>query len=305
MNLFRSIEDINFVRVVETAALTYTKELHELTYVEHGTDNIVAMANRRFVFRFPRDEKAARRLVFETALLQKIKGKITALPIPELLEVHTRPLYIVTKYIEGNHLSPSEIQQLNEAEQAKVGTQLADFMFQMNQAISGLEVRRLRSEANVDLGEEPWPQYFNRLFAQQPLPNDKLAPIVKEYFETWKQFVGGEQQTFTIHDDLNPNNMLFVGAGLSGILDFGDTNTGSIESELRKLYGCGEIVLKAAVDRYESLSGATIQYDHIRIWAVIHDLARFTDRLSRQDTDSTLFNQAHENLRNWIPGFPL
>lgn len=305
MNLFRSIEDVNFVRLVESAALTYTKELHELTYVEHGTDNIIAIANREFVFRFPRNEKSARRLVFETALLQKIKGKITALSIPELLEVHTRPLYIVTKYIEGNHLTPADIQKLSEEEQNKVGAQLADFMFQLNQVISGLEVRRLRSEANVDIGEEAWPQYFERLFVQQPLPNDKLTSIVREHYGIWRQFVVNEQQNYTIHDDLNPNNLLFVGSSLCGILDFGDTNTGSIESELRKLYGCGDIVLKAAVDHYESLSGATIQYDHIRAWAITHDLARFVDRLGRQDTNAPLFKQVHENLRNWIPNFPL
>src|SRR5215211_4962552 len=102
--MLTTFEDIGFIREVETAILTYCKEVHELSYVEHGTDNIVALVNREFVFRFPRDERSARRLVFETALLQKIKGKIDAATIPELVEVHTKPLYTVPKYIPGDHL---------------------------------------------------------------------------------------------------------------------------------------------------------------------------------------------------------
>jgi aminoglycoside 2''-phosphotransferase len=305
MNMFHTVEDINFIRQVETAALAYTKELHELTYIEHGTDNIVAIANRQFVFRFPRDERAARRIVFETALLQKIKGKLKTVPIPELLEVHTRPLYVVTKYIEGDHLTGPEIQALAEDEQHAIGVKIADFMHELNQAISGLEVRRLRTEANVDYNIEGWPQFFERVFAKELLPNNKLRPVVDEYYGTWKQFAGHEEEAFTIHDDLNPNNLLFIGPQLSGVLDFGDTTSGSIESELRKLYGCGDIVLRAAVSRYEDLTQTTIQYDHIKVWAIVHDLARFTDRLKRQDTETILFKQAQENLRNWVPNFPL
>lgn len=303
--MFQTVEDINFIRQVETAVRVYTKELHELSYIEHGSDNIVAIANREFVFRFPRNERAARRIVFETALLQKIKGHIKAVPIPELLEVHTRPLYVVTKYIAGDHLTGDKIQSLTEDEQHAIGVKIADFIYELNQAISGLEVRRLRNEANVDLGEEPWPVFFERLFVKELLPNNKLQPVVDEYYGIWKQVAGQEQATFTIHDDLNPNNLLFNGPTLNGVLDFGDANTGSIESELRKLYRSGDIVLRAAVSRYEEQTRTTIQFDHIRIWAIIHELARFTDRLKRQDTEALLFKQAQANLRNWVPNFPL
>ncbi len=303
--MYQTVEDISFIRMVETAALTYAKELHELSYVEHGTDNIIAIVNREFVFRFPRDERSARRLVFETALLQKIKGRIDAIPIPELLEVHPRPLYVVTKYIPGDHLTGEEIQRLTEEEQRDIGVKLASFMHQFNTAISGLETRRLHSEASVDMDEEPWAAYFGRLFEKELLPNNKLKPIVDEFYPLWKQYAGNEQSTYTIHDDLNPNNLLFTGSRLTGILDFGDANVGSIESELRKLYGLGDVVIKAAVSHYENLAKVSIQYDHIRVWAIIHELARFTDRLKRQDTAAPLFLKAQENLRNWVPNFPL
>lgn len=303
--MYQTVEDIGFIRMVETAALTYAKELHELSYVEHGTDNIVAVVNREFVFRFPRNERSARRLVFETALLQKIKGRIDTVPIPELLEVHTRPLYVVSKYIPGDHLTAEEIQKLTEEEQHDIGVKLADFMYQFNKSISGLETRRLRTEASVDLEEEPWAAYFERLFVKELLPNNKLKSVVDEYYPLWKQYSGSEQAMYTIHDDLHPNNLLFTGSRLTGVLDFGDANIGSIESELRKLYESGDVVLKAAVSRYEDLSKTTIQYDHIRVWAIMHELARFTDRLKRQDTEAVLFKKAQENLRNWVPNFPL
>ena len=305
VNMLNTVEDIAFIRQVETAILTYCKEVHELSYVEHGEDNIIALVNREYAFRFPRNERAARRLVYETALLQKVKGKVDVVPIPELVEVHTKPLYNVAKFISGDHLTAPQVKALSQNEQQAIGDAIGRFMYQFNQAISGLEVRRLRTEANVDALDEPWPVYFQRLFAGTWLPNDKLRPVVAEYYGAWKQQVAQEQNTFAIHDDLHPSNLLFTGPKLSGILDFGDANTGSIESELRWLYIMGDIVLRAAADRYQQLSGATIAYDHIRVWAIMHELSTFTSRLAKQQTDTFPFKRAYENLRNWVPNFPM
>lgn len=292
------------MQMTTSAIYAFTPEVKEITYVEHGADNIIALVNEQYVFRFPRHEAAAKRLAYETALLQKIKGHISVVEIPELLQVHTRPLYVVAQYIPGEHMSGAQIQAFSEDEQAEIGRTIATFIMQLNQAISGLEVRNLRTQAVVDSLDEPWPQYFERIFVKTPLPNDKLEPIVRQYYDTWKSYVASEQNTYAIHDDLHPSNLLFSGSKLSGIVDFGDTNIGSIESELRWLYLMGDIVLRSAVDHYGQLTGAVLELDHVRVWAIMHELAAFTSRLSAQQTDSYPFKRAEANLRQWIPNFP-
>lgn len=303
--MLHTIQDPGFKLEADQAILEFCPEVHELDYVEHGADNIIALVNKEFVFRFPRNEDAAKRLAYETALLQKISGHVNAVKIPQIIKVHNRPLYTVASYIGGEHLSGPEVQSLSDDEQAGVGKRIAEFVYELNTSMSGLEIRRIRSEAAVDGLSPPWPLYFDRLFNQTRLPNEKLRPVIQQYYPVWHEYVMREQSTYAIHDDLNSNNLLFLGAKLNGIVDFSDVNTGSIESEFRKLYIMGDIVLRSAINRYEELTQTKVEYDHIRVWAIMQELARFTDRLARQDTETFLFKHAQENLRRWVPNFPL
>ncbi len=289
----------------DTAIRSFTREVREVTFVEHGADNIVAVVNEEFVFRFPRNADAAKRLYFETALLQKIGKQIPAVQLPELLQVHTQPFYSVARYIEGQHLTGKDIVKLTEEEQAAIGQAIATFSVQLNHAVSGLEIRRLRMESGVEGLDEPWDIYFDRLFVKDRLPNERLRPIIDEQYMLWRDLVKHEQRTYAIHDDLHPSNLLFLGPTLQGVVDFGDTNTGSIEEELRWLYSMGDIVLRSAIEHYQQLTGAAVAYDNVKQWAIMHELSTFTTRLARQDTESFPFKRSQEHLRAWIPGFPL
>jgi aminoglycoside phosphotransferase (APT) family kinase protein len=305
VNILPIIQDPAFMQQAQLAIHAFAKDVEEITYIEHGADNVVALVNKQFTFRFPRNENASKRLYFETALLQKIGSRLTAVRVPELLRVNTQPFYSVAKYIEGEHLTGKEIQTLTEDEQIDLGKKIATFVSQVNQAISGLEIRRLRSEARIDNLEEPWDIYFKRLFVDQPLPNDKLRPIVDEHYALWRDYVSKEQRIYAIHDDLHPANLLFLGPRLNGIVDFGDANTGSIEEEMRWLYLMGDIVLKTAIDHYQQLTGVQVAYDHVRIWAIMHELSSYVSRLKSQQTDTFPFQRSQEHLRAWLPNFPL
>lgn len=304
MNLLTTVEDPRFQQEIEAAVASYVKEVHEITYVEHGYNNVVALVNKQFVFRFPRSQENARRIVYETALLQKTKGKIRSIAIPELKEVHTNPLYLVADYIPGDHMTNEQIKALDEADQQALGSKIAEFMNEFNQAVSGLELRRLRTESGVEALGDPWPVYFVRLFEGGRLPNSKLQPIIEQFYPLWKDYYMHEENIHAIHDDLHASNLLFQGTTLSGIVDFGDANAGSLESELRQLYAMGDTVLRSAIDRYKSLAGYEIQYDHVRVWAVMHALATFTNYLARQRTNEPAFLRARQNLQSWLPNFP-
>lgn len=293
------------MQMANGAFYQFSKEVTNVDFIEHGADNIIAIVNEQYVFRFPRNDASAKRLYYETALLQKIGKQLPAVQVPELIQVHTQPFYSVAKYIEGEHLTASQIQALSPDEQIAIGNQIAKFSTQLNHAISGLEIQRLRTEARVDSLEEPWETYFERIFVKERLPNEKLRPIVQQYYQLWKDYIKQEQRAYAIHDDLHPSNLLFVGPQLTGIVDFGDTNTGSIEEEFRWLFAMGDIVLKAAIEHYQQLTGTTVSGDHVRVWAIMHELSSYTARLARQDTEAYPFVRSQEHLRSWIPNFPL
>jgi aminoglycoside 2''-phosphotransferase len=305
VNMFSLMHDPAFMTQAETAIREFCKEVHEITYIEHGFDNIVALVNKEYVFRFPRDEDAARRLMFEGALLQKIGKSVHAVAMPGIERIHMQPLYVVSKYIEGEHLDAARIRALSETEQAAIGKKIATFIAELTQSVSSLEVQRLRSEAHVDSLRENWDVYFKRLFVDTPLPNDKLRPVVDEYYALWKDYVAHEQRTLAIHDDLHTNNLLFVGPELSGVVDFSETNVGSVEEELRWLYTMGDTVLQAAILQHQALTGQSIAADHVRAWVIIQQLASFIKRFTAQETESTHYIRARDNLRAWIPNFPL
>jgi aminoglycoside 2''-phosphotransferase len=306
MNIVPLLSDPAFQRLAGSAISEFCKNVREITYIEHGDDNIVALVNQEYVFRFPRNEAAAKRLTYETALLQKIGGNLHAMvDIPTISKVHTQPLYVVSRYIEGEHLRGSQIQQLSQEEQAAIGRKIAVFVAQFNQVISGLEIQRLRTEAGVEGLRPQWEAYFEGLFVTSPLPNMRLQPVVNEYYAMWKDYVSHEQRTYAIHDDLHEANLLFLGSQLNGIVDFSETNVGSIEEELRWLYPMGDIVLNAAIAQYQSLTNSTIDYNHVRTWAVIQTLANYIKRFINQETDSRHFLRAQDYLRKWIPNFPL
>jgi aminoglycoside 2''-phosphotransferase len=289
----------------DAAIRQYCKEVTNVDFIEHGADNIIAVVNEEYVFRFPRNDASAKRLYFETALLQKIGKQLPAVQVPELIQVHTQPFYSVAKYIEGEHLNGKQIQALTADEQIAIGNQIATFSTQLNHAISGLEIQRLRTEARINGLEEPWATYFDRVFVKERLPNEKLRPVIQEYYQLWKDYVKQEQRAYAIHDDLHPSNLLFVGSRLQGIVDFGDTNTGSIEEEFRWLYSMGDIVLKSAIEHYQQLTGSQVSFDHVRVWAIMHELSSYTSRLARQDTEAFPFKRSQDHLRSWIPNFPL
>lgn len=305
VNLLSIVQDPAFIQQAQIAINEFSKDVGEVDFIEHGADNVVALVNKEFVFRFPRNEQAAKRLAFETALLQKAGKQLTAVQIPELLKVHVQPLYVVAKYIDGDHLTGPQIQALPEEAQVAIGRKIATFTRQFNQAISGLEVRRLRSESAVDNLDEPWEPYFERLFVKDRLPNERLRPFVDEYYSLWKDYVSKEQRIYAIHDDLHPSNLLFSSSQLTGIVDFGDANTGSIEEELRWLYLMGPTVLQSAADTYQQLSGEQVNLEHVRVWAIMHELSSYTSGLAKQQTTSYPFLRAQEHLKAWLPNFTL
>jgi len=186
-----------------------------------------------------------------------------------------------------------------------IGRQLAEFVAEFSRVVSPAEINKLRKSSGVKDARATWKQYFQQVFFDQPLPDKRLKPIVEEYYAKWRELTAKELATFSIHDDLHPANVLFAGGKVTAILDFSDATVGSIEEEMRGVYRMGDVVARTAISHYQHLTDHVLDYENVKVWAIMNDLVRFTRYLGDGQTDQPMFLLARQNLRRWTKDFPL
>lgn len=281
----------------EIAEQTYPSA-GKITVVEHGYDNIVVLIDEQYALRFPRNEDAYARGQYEKQVLQHLET-LDTVSVPRILGEHANPPYLVTSFVAGEHLSPNTIRSFPMEAQQKLGENIAEFAYGMHTAFLVEDAVRIRKELRLDERlEEPWPIYFKHLLADNKMLTAAQAAIAKSYYEQWKQITPGP--LVVVHDDLHTENMLFKDNHLCGVLDFGDTNIGTAEQDLRQLYRINETVVNAAANKYSELSGRQFDVEALKLWAIMQELASYAERLATNNTNHHAFVRSAGNLNMWL-----
>ena len=272
---------------------------HDVSYITHSYDNIVALVNMQFAVRFPQSDGAHARSQFEREVLQKLES-LAVVNIPKALESSHNPPYLVTSFIPGQHLSPLEVNAFTAEKQEKFGHKVAEFAHAMHSSLSVNEAIVSRKKLKLDSqAEEPWEVYIKKLIYDRQLPTKEQDDSAKEYYDNWVKSSYSTPKV-VLHDDLHTENMMFENGCLTGILDFGDTNIGHPEQELRQLYRINETILEFAASKYERLSGYQLNREAIKTWAVIQEMGVYMEHISKDDTKHPAFHRASKNLTNWL-----
>jgi len=272
----------------------------QITLIEHGYDNIVGLVDDIYAVRFPRNINAYKRSQYEKDILRGLVG-LKAIELPHIIEERESPPCLVTTFVHGVHLSPSEVNDFLPEQQDNFGKSVGRFAFELHSLLSVDEARKYRKKLGLDdLEEEPWPIYMEKTLVKAKFPTPRQDEYAKEYFKLWKQH-DTRDGLVVVHDDLHTENMLFSQGQLDGVLDFGDTNIGTPEQELRQLYRINERVLRAAIDAYSELSGLQLNIEAAINWAVAQELAAYSDRLMTNNTKHPAFARACQNLNKWLP----
>lgn len=304
MEYFVSFHDSDFKEHVRRVIRSEGVIGEDVTIVQSGSDNNIVLVGDSLTLRYPRTKNAVKRLAFEADILQKLHGHIKTLQVPVVRQVFHNPAAMSLVYIAGGHLTDDQIRGLPNSQQQSIGNAIADFLVEFQSILSGSEVQTLRQKHGIDTIDEPWGRYFERLFEKIPLADERIRPLVNQYYAEWRHNIVTEDRSEAIHDDLHTGNLLFIGERLTAILDFGDVNKGGVEEELRWLYGMGEEVLSAAIKRYYVLTSQKIDIQHVRVWAIMHELSTYASRLLDDDTSSYPFKRATAHLRQWLTDFP-
>lgn len=271
-----------------------------ITMVEHGYDNIVALVDYMYAVRFPRDQNAYARSQYEKHILKHLE-MVDTITIPRILSDHANPPYLVTSFVSGRHVSSKDIASLPMQQQRAFGKMVAQFAYAMHTTLILEDELKIRRELKLDnLTDEPWPLHFEKTTLEFPFPTPQQDAIAKKYYALWNEICNVDPQV-VVHDDLHTENMFFDNNNyLVGILDFGDTNVGTPEQELRQLYRISEEVLLAAVYEYETVSGKALSIKAIKTWAVTQELATYSEKLAKGETGHPVFKRACRNLNAWL-----
>lgn len=270
-----------------------------ITLVEHGYDNIVGLVDETYAVRFPRNADAYRRSQYEKSVLQTISQQ-QELEIPTILGERTNPPCLITSFVHGTHLKANELNNFSPAEQEQFAKDIAHFAYKLHQSLSVDEVRGFRKEFEIDKLDEDWGVYFERQLSKIGLPNAKQSELITHYYNAWQKYES-HTNLVVVHDDLHTDNVLFDNGVLVGVLDFGDTNIGTPEQELRQLYRINETILKIAIETYSQLSGLELNSEAAKTWAIVQELGSYVDRLSTNSLNHPSFIRACNNLNNWLP----
>ncbi len=271
-----------------------------VTFVENGYDNLVGLVDEQYALRFPRDENAYARTCYEKLVLLDL-APLTQVFIPKVLGEGENPFYVITTFLRGRHLNTKEIRELSVKQQRHLGENVASFAYAMHKLLSPEKVMESRKRFGLDqLKEEPWDIHFENNLVNNKLRDPKQAEISREYYEKWK-YLKFTTPSVVIHDDLHNDNLMFENGELVGVIDFGDTNIGTPEQELRQLYRINDTVLEAAVWKYEKLSGFQLNLEASKTWAIVQELAIYSEMLFNNNTKHPAFSRATKNLNRWIP----
>jgi aminoglycoside phosphotransferase (APT) family kinase protein len=297
MNLPQNYADVETAR---KATRSLYPEADDITMIEHSYDNIVALVDKRYAVRFPKNKNAYLRSLYDKHILKQLESTKT-ITIPRILGERPDPPCKITSFVPGHHISATDVRIFSQLQQQDFAKQVAQFAYTMHSAFSLDEELPLRKELGLDeLPDfEPWPIYFKKTvydYKFQTTLQDKLA---KNHYDEWVRLCD-VTPTIVVHDDLHTQNMMFEHNRLVGILDFGDTNIGTPEQELRQLYRINEEVMLAAVSEYQRLSGQELNIEALKLWAVMQELAVYAKTLVANKTSHHTFKRAARNLNEWL-----
>lgn len=271
----------------------------QVDFVEHGYDNVVALVDEQFAIKFPRYETAYLRDQYERLVLLDL-ANLEGFVIPKVLGRGDNPPHVILSFVQGKHLSVDDIDQLPNQKQKEFAQKLAKFAFKMHLMLSPKHARQQREKLGLEQMDQPWVVYFEEVIVKVQFPRPEQDKLAKEYFAKW-QNLEYSTPTIVVHDDLQMDNLMFEDNTLVGVIDFGDTILGNPEQEFRKLCRINDFVLQTAVETYEQLSGYKLNIEAIKLWAILQELAIYSDKLFKHDFDSAAYQRASKYLQKWLP----
>ncbi|MBI2600400.1 aminoglycoside phosphotransferase family protein [Candidatus Daviesbacteria bacterium] len=260
----------------------------------------MGLVDNKYALKFPRNQYAYLRDQYEEQVLLDLKS-LNQLLIPKILGKGNNPPYFIASFVPGKHLSADEIRQLSTEQQEDLAEKIARFAYAMHSILPVDQAIEHRSKLKLDsLKGQPWVIYFEESLKKVAFPNPRQDRLAKEYYKRWKS-LHYDTPEVVVHDDIHNENLMFEGTNLIGVVDFGDTDIGHPEQEFRQMYRINETILNLVIKNYEQLSNLKLNKEAIILFAILQELAVYSEMLTSTKKDRPSFYRATKNLQKWLP----
>jgi aminoglycoside phosphotransferase (APT) family kinase protein len=212
-----------------------------------GEDHDVLILGH-LIFRFPKTKTYARTLRHELALLAALSKRRLPCRIPEYRWVARGKTFGGYELIRGIKMTRTAFGRRSAAEQKKIASQVARFL-------STLHAMVLRAPLPSSRNTATFPKrYFEKrraLIARGAAP--ALVARIDAFFkDTYLLGVSGHAKRVPVHNDFRDDHILLgkKGAGIEGVIDFGDAARGDPAFDFTCLWEYGEKFVKAVYRTY-------------------------------------------------------
>lgn len=197
---------------------------------ENGWDNLVAIADRKVVFRFPRGEEMEEQLLREIKLLPLLAN--CPVSIPDYRYVSTENgLVAGYPYLAGEPLNSAGV----------IGVNLLSDMTMILKWLSSVDTETLSETGLRTYTAESWPKRQERVLKgfQESLSEymeDRVLEMIREEMTSVLEGIP-EESIYLVHGDLYSENVL-ISRGhdrITGILDWGDSFVGDSALDIAAL----------------------------------------------------------------------
>lgn len=271
-------------------------QAERITPLISGEMNDMILVDETEVFRFPRNDESRQRLYYESRVLRRLDHALVT-PIPKLLYFDEKEPFSVLSYIAGEIYDEEQIRDLSYEEKASLAVTLATFMRELNNHLDVSELDNWTKELMSK--PETWDAYYERI-ASTTGDNVYLKRYKSQYEKVTRlRSTVVNVPVIAIHGDLHAGNMLFQNGQLSGLIDFGDCETGTIYNELRPLCSLGEDIVKMVVTELGDALGE-VNLELIKEFAIMHELSVLARSTSDQLAEGSRVQVARDLLGTWL-----
>ncbi|MBM2616803.1 aminoglycoside phosphotransferase family protein [Actinoplanes sp. LDG1-06] len=216
-----------------------------------------AVVDDRWIVKFAWSEQAAQRIAHQAQILEVLHRVAPTLPLPEVVAQSRTPAMLVTRripvrpFFEVRHL-------VGVTNRDRVADDLATVLAQLH-APEVLRAAPAAAGTGVALGTD----------SVDP-PRGERWRRVREWCDWADEVLATpSKRKVLIHGDFHGDNHLWdpVSLRLKLVVDLETAAAGEAEFDLRCLPGdCGMELFTATADRYEQLTGATLDRERIMAW---------------------------------------
>jgi serine/threonine protein kinase len=220
------------------------------------------------------------------------------LNIPEIKEVAPDGSYTILSYVTGNMLSSEDIMAFSQEQKKSLAKKIVQCLRELNSVLSTEEVKHLVKK--YISWQTPEDEFYQSILSRNP--RSKYHQLYVSCYESYVQYQKevGKAKEIVVHGDLHYGNMLFDDKSeLTGLIDFGDVNIGTIVTECRQIYRLGSDIVEDMISELGDEFG-DIDLELIKLLAIVHEVWVLMRTEGKEPPKDGRDNLAKKLLSQWL-----